>query len=204
MVAPVIAVAVDAIHARLDTGIWRQDPPVTIKSLRKNVQDLAPSDSPRSIPERHMPAPKQGFTIIETMMVVTILGSVVLIGYPRMRDGMTRANVRGARTTLINLLTKARTAATQANRVSLLKITGNDAYVLLRPRLLPGAGNADTLGPIQALGESYGVTVTAEVDSVRFDPRGLGTGFGTGTTFLVSRNGKTETIRVDGLGRVTK
>ena len=33
-----------------------------------------------------MPAHKQGFTIIETMMVVTILGSVVLIGYPRMRD----------------------------------------------------------------------------------------------------------------------
>jgi len=46
--------------------------------------------------------------------------------------------------------------------------------------------------------------VTAAIDSVRFDPRGLGTGFGTGTTFLVSLNGKTETITVDGLGRVRK
>jgi prepilin-type N-terminal cleavage/methylation domain-containing protein len=146
-----------------------------------------------------------GFTLIETMLVVTILGAMMLIGFPRMRDGMTRSNVRGARTTLINLLAKARTAATQTNRVTLLKIQGNNAFVLARPRLVAdGISNADTLGAVEQLGAIYGVTVTALIDSVRFDPRGLGTGFGGGTDFLVSKNGKTETIRVDGLGRVTK
>jgi len=146
-----------------------------------------------------------GFTLIELMIVVTILGTLALIGLPRMRDGMTRSNVRGARTTLINLLSKARTAATQTNRVTLFKIQGNNAFVLARPRLVAAAGSdADTLGAVQPLGALYGVTVTAAIDSVRFDPRGLGTGFGTGTTFLVSLNGKTETITVDGLGRVRK
>jgi prepilin-type N-terminal cleavage/methylation domain-containing protein len=146
-----------------------------------------------------------GFTIIELMIVVTILGTLALIGLPRMRDGMTRSNVRGGRTTLINLLSKARTAATQTNRVTLLKIQGNNAFVRARPRLVAAAGSdADTLGAVQPLGDLYGVTVTAAIDSVRFDPRGLGTGFGTGTTFLVSLNGKTETITVDGLGRVRK
>ena len=146
-----------------------------------------------------------GFTLIELMIVVTILGTLALIGLPRMRDGMTRSNVRGARTTLINLLSKARTAATQTNRITLLKIQGNNAFVLARPRLVAAAGSdADTLGAVQPLGALYGVTVTAAIDSVRFDPRGLGTGFGTGTTFLVSLNGKTETITVDGLGRVRK
>jgi Tfp pilus assembly protein FimT len=136
--------------------------------------------------------------------VVVILGAVVLLGFPRMSAGMASANVRGARTTLINLLAKARTAATQSNRITLLKIEGNNAFVLARPRLLPGAGDADTLGAVERLGDSYGVTVTATIDSVRFDPRGLGTGFGTGTTFMVSRNGTTDTITIDGLGRVTK
>jgi prepilin-type N-terminal cleavage/methylation domain-containing protein len=146
-----------------------------------------------------------GFTLIELMIVVTILGTLMLIGYPRMRDGRTRSNVRGARTTLVNLLSKALTAATQNNRVTLLKIQGNNAFVLARPRLVAAAGSdADTLGAVQPLGAIYGVTVTAAIDSVRFDPRGLGTGFGTGTTFLVSLNGKTETITVDGLGRVRK
>jgi prepilin-type N-terminal cleavage/methylation domain-containing protein len=145
-----------------------------------------------------------GFTMIEMMLVVTILGALFLIGYPRMNAGMTKASVRGARTTLINLVAKARTASTQTNRITLLKIQGNNAFILLRPRLLPGIGNADTLGAVFHLADSYGVTVTAPIDSIRFDPRGLGTGFGTGTSFLVSRNGITETITVDGLGRVTK
>jgi hypothetical protein len=32
----------------------------------------------------------------------------------------------------------------------------------------------------------------------------LASGFGTGTTFRVSRNGTTDSLRIDGLGRVTK
>jgi prepilin-type N-terminal cleavage/methylation domain-containing protein len=153
-----------------------------------------------------MGAPRKGFTLIEMLLVVIILGVVAVLGFPRMSAGMTRANVRGARTTLINLMAKARTAATQTNRITLVKIEGDNAVVLMRPRrLLPVAGNdADTLGAVARLGETYGVTVTATIDSVRFDPRGLGSGFGTGTTFLVSKNGTTDTITIDGLGRVTK
>ena len=153
-----------------------------------------------------MYAPRKGFTLIETLLVVVVLGIVVLIGFPRMSAGMTSANVRGARTTLINLLAKARSAATQANRVTLVKLEGDNAVVLMRPRLLPPiAGNdADTLGAVVRLWDSYGVTVTATIDSVRFDPRGMGTGFGTGTTFLISRNDRIDSIKVDGLGRVTK
>jgi prepilin-type N-terminal cleavage/methylation domain-containing protein len=153
-----------------------------------------------------MDAPRKGFTLIEMLLVVIILGVIALLGYPRMSAGMTSANVRGARTTLINLLAKARSAATQTNRIALLKIEGDNAVVLMRPRLrLPLAGNdADTLGSVARLGDTYGVTVTATIDSVRFDPRGLGSGFGTGTTFVVSRNGTADTIMVDGLGRVTK
>lgn len=151
-----------------------------------------------------MNAPRNGFTLIETLLALVILGTVVILGFPRMSAGVTSTNVRGARTTLINLLVKARTAATQANRITLLKIEGNNAFVLARPRLLPGVGVADTLGSVERLGASYGVTVTATIDSVRFDPRGLGTGFGTNTTFVISRNATADTIRIDGLGRVTK
>jgi prepilin-type N-terminal cleavage/methylation domain-containing protein len=147
---------------------------------------------------------RRGFTVIEMLLVIMIIGIATLIGLPRMSAGATSASVRGARTTLINLLARARIAATETNRISVLKIDGNNVAILLRPRRLPGAGNADTLGQVVQLGESYGVTITAAIDSVRFDPRGMGSGFGNGTTFAVSKNGKTETITVDGLGRVTK
>ncbi len=147
---------------------------------------------------------RKGFTLTETLLAFVILGTVVLLGFPRMSAGVTSTNVRGARTTVINLLVKARTAAMQANRITLLTIEGNNAFVLARPRLLPGAGDADTLGSVERLGESYGVTVTANIDSVRFDPRGLGSGFGASTTIVIGRNAAADTIRVDGLGRVTR
>lgn len=145
-----------------------------------------------------------GFTLMEMLLVILILGITMLIGLPRMSAGVTSASVRGARTTLINQLTRTRIAATQTNRIALLKVQGNNAVILLRPRLLPGVGDADTLGAVARLGDSYGVTVSGAVDSVRFDPRGMASGFGTGTTFAISRYGTTETIRIDGLGRVTK
>jgi hypothetical protein len=121
-----------------------------------------------------------------------------------MSAGATSASVRGARTTLINLLSRTRIAATETNRIAVLKIEANNAVILLRPRRLPGFGTGDTLGPVAQLGENYGVTVTASIDSVRFDPRGMASGFGSGTTFGISKNGKTEIIAIDGLGRVTK
>ncbi len=151
-----------------------------------------------------MLARQNGFTLTETLLALVILGTVVLLGFPRMSAGMTSTSVRGARTTLINLLVKARSAAMQSNRITLLKIEGNNAFVLARPRLLPGAGDADTLGAVERLGQSYGVTLTADIDSVRFDPRGLGTGFGNSTTFVITRNTVADTIRIDGLGRVTR
>ena len=43
LVVPVIAMAVDPIHARLDTGIFKQDPVITLKALRKDVIPLVPS-----------------------------------------------------------------------------------------------------------------------------------------------------------------
>jgi prepilin-type N-terminal cleavage/methylation domain-containing protein len=146
----------------------------------------------------------KGFTVIEMLLVIMIIGILTLIGLPRMSAGVSSASVRGARTTLVNQLARSRIAATQTSRVAVLKIDANNAVILMRPRLLPGAGDADTLGAVARLGDTYGVTVTAAIDSVRFDPRGMASGFGTGTTFLLARSGFTETVRVDGLGRVTK
>jgi prepilin-type N-terminal cleavage/methylation domain-containing protein len=148
---------------------------------------------------------RRGFTVIEMLLVILILGVMTIIGLPRMSAGASGAGVRGARTTLINQLARARIAATETNRIAVLKIEANNAVILLRPRRLPGAGDADTLGAVAPLGDTYGVTVTAtNADSVRFDPRGMATGFGTGTTFVLSRNGIMDRVTVDGLGRVTK
>ena len=147
---------------------------------------------------------RTGFTMIEMLIAVVILGILVIIALPRMRDGVIKNNVRAARTTLINMIAGARAAASQTNRSTWVKIESNRTLVLARPRLVPVSGsNADTIGPIQDLSQLYGVTVTASVDSFRFNPT-LMTLASTSTKFTITRSGRTDTVVVDGLGRVLK
>ena len=66
-----------------------------------------------------------------------------------------------------------------------------------------GSTNADTIGPVQNLSQTYGVTVSPAVDSFRFNPGFTTLGAGT-TTFTISRSGHSDIVTVDGLGRVQK
>lgn len=149
---------------------------------------------------------RKGFTLIETLLVIVIVSILVLIGYPKVSSAMIKTNVRGARTTLANMFSKARAAATQTNRRTRLVFNGNRVWIVASPRTLPGAGTADTIGPVENLNTLYGVTVTSSpaVDSVKFDPRGLAAGFGATSTLKVAKSGHTDSIVVDGLGRVVK
>lgn len=148
---------------------------------------------------------RKGFTLIETLLVIVIVSILVLIGYPKFSSAMVKTNVRGARTTLANMFSKARAAATQSNRKTRLVLSGNQVWIVASPRL-SGAGTFDTIGVVENLNTLYGVTVTSSpaVDSVKFDSRGLAGGFGATSTLKVAKSGHTDSIVVDGLGRVVK
>ena len=147
---------------------------------------------------------RDGFTLVETLVVVVLLGLIVLIGFPKMRAALGRSDLRGARTTMINMVAAARAASVQGNRLTWIKFQGNTAHVLARPRVVPAGGsNADTVGAVRNLSTQYGVTVVA-TDSIQFDPRGFGTAFGGTKTIVLSKGGHSSTITIDGLGRVRK
>jgi len=152
-------------------------------------------------------ARRKGFSLVEMLIVVVVLGIIVLIGLPKFQAGVVNTNVRAARTALINMIAAARTASSQTNRSTWGKIESNRALVLARPRRLPGAGNADTIGPVQDLGQAYGVTVrtgtATTVDSFGFNPS-LTTLGAVATKFSISHSGRTDTVGVDGIGRVRK
>ena len=149
---------------------------------------------------------RNGFTLVETLIVTVICGLIVLIGFPKVSQGLARNDLRGARTTVVNLAAKARTVAAQSNRRAWIVFNGDVAYVIASPRAVDLAGSTvDTVGGLQDLGDLYKVGLAANVDSVSFDPRGFGSWVGgANPTIVLARSGYTETIVVDALGRVVK
>ena len=147
---------------------------------------------------------KLGFTLVETLIVVVLIGAVTLIGYPKVISGMAKTNLRSSRTTMANMFATARAVATQRNRRTWINFNGNNVVVTASPRYtVGGSGTVDTIGAVQKLDLLYGVSVTAPVSSIAYDPRGFGS-LTTSRTFVVTRSGKRDSVMVDGLGRVTK
>jgi prepilin-type N-terminal cleavage/methylation domain-containing protein len=149
---------------------------------------------------------RRGFTLVEIAVALVTVSLLMLIGFPKVQSAIARNNVRSSRTMVVNMLAKARASATIGNRKTWLKIGGNRAWILARPRRNIGLGDADTLGVVENINSRYGTTVTlTSVDSIGFDPRGLGSGW-TGTTgsITVSKGSYSDVIRVDGKGRVVK
>ena len=150
---------------------------------------------------------RSGFTLVEILLVVVIMGVMTLMAYPRANSAMVKSNLRGGRTRVVNMLSTARAAATQGGRtMAYVKFNGNNAVVTATPRRnLPiGANTEDTLGIVVNLSTVYGATLTAGAAQIAFDPRGIASGVSSGVQLKLTHGSYADSVYIDMLGRVTK
>ena len=136
-------------------------------------------------PLRHM----HGFTTIELVIVVIMIGVLATLGFPRMRAALDKTNVRSTRVLLSTAVATARASAAQRGCRAVVHFTsgaGGRVWVTACPRQSPGAGTVDTIASVEQLAARYKVTLTASRDSIQFDPRGL------------SLDNATTTVRIGG------
>ena len=144
---------------------------------------------------------RDGFTLIEMLTVVVVISAVSLIGFPRIRSAKYKSDLRSARTSVASMYARARSAAIQYNRATILAFNGSTAVVLATPRLVAAGGTVDTVGPVNNLSLGYGATVTTTNDSLRVDPRGFG-GNTAAVTVRVAKAEFTDSIVVGAYGRL--
>jgi prepilin-type N-terminal cleavage/methylation domain-containing protein len=143
-----------------------------------------------------------GFSLVEMLVVVAIIGLVVLFTFPRAGKVYDHTMVRGARTAITNLYNSTRNVARTSNRVAVLRTNGN-VLVIERNAFSP-ATTKDTVGGFTNLSAQYGVTITGP-DSVRVDPRGLLLTAGNVLyTWVVTREGYKDSVMVNSYGRVIR
>src|SRR5258708_38497202 len=105
---------------------------------------------------------KRGFTFIEILIVMIIIGIIASFGIPRIRDAIQKTNIRAARVGLSLVVVKARQAAIARGCRGVVHITsGSGGTVWAAGCQLTATGNVgtavDTLGTVGPLGGGHGV-----------------------------------------------
>ena len=143
---------------------------------------------------------KNGFTLVEMMIVVVLIGAVTLIGWPKVASGLAKNNLRSSRTTLANMFTKARAFAVQSNPAHVHQLIGNNWSSPRRRGSRPAAAVPWT----RSARSRSCPSLRRQPDPAEwrhrdaYDPRGFAR-LTSSRTFFVARNSKTDSVTVDGL-----
>jgi prepilin-type N-terminal cleavage/methylation domain-containing protein len=148
-------------------------------------------------------ARRHGFTLIETLIVLVVIGLVGLMALPRLNGAFAQSNVLSAKAKVMALYSTARTTAVSSNQTAVLRISGNQVYVYAYPRRKApiGANTRDTIIRPTDLSTAYGVTLSGGTDSVRVSPTGLGRD---SAVIVLTKYSSVDTLLISRYGRVIK
>lgn len=138
---------------------------------------------------------RRGLTLVELLLVVTIVGLLAAVGGPRLAEALNRISVRNAAQRLVAAHTRARLHSTLHGRVTLLTFRADSL-------ILQAIDGVDTLPVWQEPGPAAsGVTLAGPGHPIVFVPTGLTHGLVNGT-WTLSAGGVTRTVVVSRAGRI--
>lgn len=141
----------------------------------------------------------RGFTVIELLIVVVIVGALASIGIPKASTAMGRNSLRSARQQVQSTLVLARAAAIQNGRPSRFVRNGAVVQAMLE--------NGTLLVPVGAPVDvsTSQVSIEMPVDTIRFDPRGFAPGLPISSGYLyirLYRGAAGDTLCISRFGRI--
>lgn len=120
---------------------------------------------------------RRGFTAIELLVVLVIIGIIAVFGFPRVRTTLLKSNVRSAKAAMGTLVVKARAAAVARGCNATMTLTsGSTGTVSISVCADTGTGT-QILGGVDSLAARFSVAMTPNPTTLTFDPRGLATTF---------------------------
>lgn len=143
-----------------------------------------------------------GFTLIEMVIVMTLVGILMTVAFPFFRGANVKGEVRAGADALANMHAVAKQVSIQRGRTTRLIMDPSAHTALVAATKVSGVG-LDTVGKVENLNSRYGVTFTTTTTTLVFSPRGLGTET-SGTTIIVSKGGYADTMTVSAAGRLVR
>ncbi len=142
----------------------------------------------------------RGFTLLEILTALVIVGVVMAVAAPKFREMMTHENVRQARANVTMRLASARSIAVQRGCEAVLHFDQTSSRVWVT-MCRPEGGGKDTLGFIENLSSRFGVVfLSSPADSILFTPQGIAFS-ADWITLTFSKDGYDAVLEISPLGR---
>lgn len=137
-----------------------------------------------------------GFTMMEILIVVVIMGILLLVLVPRVGPTTARREVTGATEAFASIFRQARASAVQQRQVVTLSFTAGVASLLVTR-----GGQLDTIGLPMNFPNDFGITPTVSSATLVVGTTGMVTA-GAPFTFTATKRGESRSIMVTGAGRI--
>ncbi len=144
---------------------------------------------------------RKGFSTIELIVVIILIGVIASIGFPRLRDGLEKQNVRSAKALIATLAATARGAAIQRGCSATLNVTVDSVWVTACGVNPPAA--LVSVGTKKLVGDEFNVTLNSTGGSVVYDPRGISTVFQATTVRVIGPHYR-DSVIINEVGKVAK
>ena len=151
---------------------------------------------------------ESGFTLMEVVIVVSFVGLLAGVAFPRIADVQSRFAVRGAVTAFMSAHSLTRATAIRAGGVAELHIDAtNDRFWIEADTTLAGSGVTDTIGFVVDVG-GQGVTLSSTQSMLCFEGRGMPSSASgcatTGATISFTFADVADTILTTTLGKILR
>ncbi|HEV8265220.1 MAG TPA: GspH/FimT family pseudopilin [Gemmatimonadales bacterium] len=121
---------------------------------------------------------RSGFSTIEMIIVVILIGIVATLGFPRMRDALDKQKRRSMRAALVSYIVMARSAAVARGcRGSVHFVSGGNSRVWVTACNAQNPAVRDTIAGPKWTEAEWDYRFLAGRDSINYDPRGLRVNF---------------------------
>lgn len=153
---------------------------------------------------------RRGFTLVEMLIVIVVSALMMVLAFPRVKQAMEATSVRAARVTLANDVAKSRATAVVRGCRAVFHVVGGSSGRAWITTCRVGnvgavAGASDTIGAVDAVSGRYGVDITTNVDSIRFDSRGIRMDYVLSTIVVTGRvYSKVDSLQIDQVGKVVQ